>query len=43
MDKPKILLDTNIVIDFLQKREPFYPLAKQLFNAIEAKEIDGYL
>ena len=39
----KILLDTNIVIDFLAKREPFAKDAKIIISLIENKEIEGYL
>jgi predicted nucleic acid-binding protein len=28
----KILIDTNIVIDLLAKREPYYPDAAKLFS-----------
>jgi predicted nucleic acid-binding protein len=30
----KVLLDTNIVLDFFLEREPFFPAANQLFIAI---------
>ena len=39
----KILLDTNIIIDFLAKREPFAKDAKEIIALIETKKVDGYL
>ena len=39
----KVLLDTNIIIDFLTKREPFAKDAKEIIALIETKEIEGYL
>jgi len=38
----KILLDTNVVLDLLLERENFKQ-AKQIFEKIEGREIDGYL
>ena len=38
----KILLDTNVVLDLLLERENFKQ-AKQIFEKIEDREIDGYL
>lgn len=35
----KILVDTNIVIDLLAKREPFYEEAAELFSLADNKEI----
>jgi predicted nucleic acid-binding protein len=39
----KVLLDTNIIIDFLTKREPFAKDVKEVIALIETKEIEGYL
>lgn len=39
----KILLDNNIVFDYLMKRDPFYNHAKQLFMMIETGKIKGFL
>ena len=39
----KILLDTNIVLDFLLQREPFCNDAKIIFELIESDEVNGYL
>jgi predicted nucleic acid-binding protein len=39
----KILLDTNIVLDLLLKREPFCDDALEVFSFIETQEAKGYL
>jgi predicted nucleic acid-binding protein len=39
----KVLIDTNIVLDFLLQREPFFQDAELLFQAIDAGEIVGYV
>jgi len=39
----KILLDTNIVIDLLAKREPFYPEAARLFSLADRKVISLFV
>ena len=41
--KPRYLLDINIVLDYLQQREPWYPLAKALFQAESREEVDLYV
>lgn len=43
MGRPKLLLDTNIVIDFLNQREPFYEPARLLMIAGRVGEFDLYL
>jgi predicted nucleic acid-binding protein len=35
----KIFVDTNIVIDLLAKREPFYRAAQELFTLSDKKEV----
>lgn len=35
----RLLIDTNIVIDLLAKREPFYNSAAQLFSLADKKEL----
>lgn len=37
----KILIDTCVVVDFLQKREPFADAAKKVFIAVAAKNVTG--
>ncbi|MDJ1174814.1 type II toxin-antitoxin system VapC family toxin [Roseofilum capinflatum] len=39
----KILIDTNIVLDFLLQREPFCQEAELLFQAIHDNKIIGYV
>ena len=39
----KIILDTNVVLDYLLAREPFAKEAKIIVANIEAKRIEGYL
>jgi len=39
----KILFDTNIILDVLLEREPFFEIAASLSDAVEAKTIEGYL
>lgn len=39
----KVLLDTNIILDYALKREPFSRLADQIFLAIEQKSIEGHV
>jgi predicted nucleic acid-binding protein len=39
----KILLDTNIVLDYALVRQPFYDLADRIFARIEQKQIIGYV
>ena len=37
----KVLIDTNIIIDFLYKRQPFYTQSKQIIQMVESKIIEG--
>ncbi len=39
----RILIDTNVVIDFLQEREPFVENAAKLFERIDTGEIEGFI
>ncbi len=39
----KVLVDTNIVLDFLLQREPFLKDAELLFAAIDVEQIVGYV
>jgi len=39
----RFLIDTNIVLDFLLQREPFFQDAEQLFQAIDAEQVVGYV
>jgi len=39
----KIFIDTDIILDLIQQREPFYGDAVRLFSLIEEKKIVGYV
>lgn len=39
----RVLIDTNIVLDFLQERELFVENAARLFERIDAGEIEGFV
>jgi predicted nucleic acid-binding protein len=40
--KPVILIDTNMILDVLQKREPFYATSVRLLAAAEIGRVKGY-
>ncbi|NJR15048.1 MAG: PIN domain-containing protein [Calothrix sp. CSU_2_0] len=39
----KVLIDTNIVLDFLQDRQPFVEDAVRLFEKVDAGEVEGFI
>jgi predicted nucleic acid-binding protein len=39
----KVFADTNIILDWLGKREPFFEFAKALFQLAEEKEIQLFI
>ena len=39
----RVLIDTHVVLDFLQEREPFVKNAAKLFERIDAGEIEGFI
>jgi predicted nucleic acid-binding protein len=39
----KILFDTNVILDVMLLRDPFYKPATQLMVEVENKKIDGYV
>jgi predicted nucleic acid-binding protein len=41
--KPSILMDINILLDVLQKREPFYETSAQVLAAVETGRVQGYV
>lgn len=41
--KPTVLIDLNILLDVLQKREPFYETSARLLALIETGKIKGLL
>ena len=41
--KPTVLIDLNILLDVLQKRQPFYETSAGLLAAVETGQIQGYV
>ena len=39
----KVLLDTNVVLDALQKRSPWFDDGKEIFLAVAKRQIDGFI
>jgi predicted nucleic acid-binding protein len=39
----RVLMDTNVALDFLLQREPFLQDAELLFQAIDQEEVVGYV
>jgi predicted nucleic acid-binding protein len=39
----RVLIDTNVVLDFLQEREPFVASAAKLFERLDTGEIEGFI
>jgi predicted nucleic acid-binding protein len=42
-NKPSILIDLNVLLDVLQKREPFYQASAGLLAAVETGRVQGYM
>lgn len=42
-NKPILLVDINVVVDVLQKREPFYNASSQLLAAVESGKVKGFI
>ena len=42
-NEPVVLIDLNILLDVLQKREPFYETSASLLAAVETGKIQGYI
>ena len=38
----RVLLDTNIILDFFLERHPFYSESSQLFDEIASRKIEGF-
>lgn len=38
-----IFIDTNIILDVLTKREPFYPICAKIWTLVTEKIISGYI
>ena len=41
--KPRVLIDLNVLLDVLQKRQPFYPSSAGVLAAAEAGRIEGFV
>ena len=41
--KPVVFIDLNIILDVLQKREPFYEASAQLLARVETELIEGFI
>ena len=41
--KKRIFLDTNVILDYLLEREPFYYDALKLWAACEEGTVEGYV
>ncbi len=39
----RVLVDTNIILDYLLEREPFAETAKKIIKASQTKRIEGYI
>ncbi len=39
----RILVDTNVIIDYLMVREPYYGAAEKIFNGCRTGEMTGYI
>ena len=42
-NKPIVLIDINILLDVLQKREPFYETSAHLLAVVETGRVKGYV
>ncbi|MFZ3069632.1 MAG: PIN domain-containing protein [Anaerolineaceae bacterium] len=43
VNKPSVLIDLNIILDVLQKYEPFFENSAGLLAAVETGLVDGYV
>ncbi|MDI7277653.1 MAG: PIN domain-containing protein [Anaerolineae bacterium] len=39
--KPRVLIDVNVILDVLQKREPHYAASAGVLASIEARRVEG--
>jgi predicted nucleic acid-binding protein len=42
-NKPRVLIDINILLDVLQQREPFYQASAGLLASVESGQVQGYV
>jgi len=38
---PKVLFDLNVILDVLQRREPFYPMSARVLASAESGQVEG--
>ncbi len=38
---PKVLFDLNVILDVLQRREPFYPMSARVLACAESGQVEG--
>ena len=43
MPKPRVLIDINVLMDVLQKREPFFDASAQVLSLAEDNHIEGHV
>ena len=43
VNKPSVLIDLNILLDVLQKREPFYETSAGLLARVETGQVRGFV
>ena len=41
--KPIILIDTNVILDVLQRREPFYEASASVLAGVETDRFEGFI
>ncbi len=39
----RVLVDTNVIVDVLQRREPMFSYGREIFLAVAAKRIEGLI
>lgn len=39
----KVLLDTNVIIDYLARRQPFYDSARKVITLCYRDDVDGFI
>lgn len=39
----KVLLDTNVILDFALERQPWFADSEQIMSLVEQNKIEGYI
>jgi len=42
-DRPRVMIDLNVILDVLQGREPFYKASAALLGAVETGQLEGFV